>query len=163
MAVKKKVTKKRPVGRPTKISKEITEKIVNAILIGAYIETAAAHAGLNKDTFYAWLKAGARDRDKGLKNQFVEFSDAIGQAMADCELRDLSVIDSCANGEPEPVYNKEGEKIGERIKKDWRAAAFRLERKFPVKWGKRQSIHVDDKPVQEQETYEQYIERINKE
>ena len=59
MAVKKKVTKKRPVGRPTKISKEITEKIVNAILIGAYIETAAAHAGLNKDTFYAWLKAGA--------------------------------------------------------------------------------------------------------
>ena len=117
------------MARPEKINKALIDKIVSAIRQGAYIETAAAYAGINKDTFYDWLKKGAREkeeRQKALENKEkrlkkyqlqVEFTDSIEKAMAESELFDLSTITQAA---------KNGV---------WQAAAWRLERKFPKRYG----------------------------
>lgn len=123
------------MARPTKLTQELQDKIVDVIRAGNYIETAASFAGLSKNTLYDWMKRGAREREridntgkKMLKKEqpFVEFSDAIEKALAEAEMRDVL-------------------RIGEASKSDWKAAAWRLERKFPQRWGKKfQQIENDD-------------------
>jgi len=50
------------VARPEKLTPEVQQKIVDAIRLGNYIETAAAYAGISKSTLYDWLKKGGRAR-----------------------------------------------------------------------------------------------------
>ena len=120
------MVKKKGRGRPEKISREIIDKIKTAILAGAYVETAAAFAGISKETFYQWLKKGA-----GAKSGiYVDFSDAIKKAMAEAELRDVMVINKASQT-------------------SWQAAAWKLERKYPGRWGQRARLDLttDEKPV----------------
>jgi hypothetical protein len=44
----------------TKLTPELQEKILLHLRVGAYVETAAACARIHKDTFYEWMKKGAR-------------------------------------------------------------------------------------------------------
>ena len=120
----KKKTKKR--GRPEKINAEIIEKIRTSILAGAYIETAAAFAGISRDTFYEWLKKGSA-AESGI---YADFSDTIKKAMAEAELRDVLVINRAAAT-------------------SWQAAAWKLERKYPSRWGQRAKLELstEDKPI----------------
>jgi hypothetical protein len=74
-------------------------------------------AGVNKSTLYDWLKQGARAKTGKLK----EFSNAVNQAQGYAEARDVLTIGGAA-------------------KLDWRAAAWRLERKFPDRWGRRDTM-----------------------
>lgn len=104
-------------GRPSKLTPELQERIISAIRAGNYMETAAAYAGISKDTLYRWLKQGARAKSGPYKR----FSDAIAQAMAQSEVRDVAVIHKAAETE-------------------WTAAAWRLERKYPERWGRRQKV-----------------------
>ena len=53
---KKKISKKQ--GRPTKLTPELREEIVELLKAGNYIKTACAVVGINKTTFYQWLKKG---------------------------------------------------------------------------------------------------------
>jgi len=117
------------VARPTKIiNKEIVAKIVKAIRAGNYIETAAAYAGISKNTLYDWLRRGEREKQRLATNPrskmrkseapFVEFSDAVERALAEAEVRDVTIIAKAAETQ-------------------WQAAAWRLERKFPDRWGRR--------------------------
>ena len=107
-------------GRPTgsnKLTPELQQKIVDAIRMGNYIETAAAFSGISKDTLYRWLRQG-REAKRG---KFRNFSDAVEKALAESEMRDVAVIATAA-------------------KENWQAAAWRLERKFPERWGRRQKV-----------------------
>lgn len=52
------------IGRPSKLTIEVQEKICTAIQLGGYIETAAAFGGVDKDTLYDWLKRGQREIDR---------------------------------------------------------------------------------------------------
>lgn len=119
-------------GRPSKVSPEITKKICEAIRAGNYIETAAAYAGIDKATLYRWMKRGAREiervktSEKKLKirkieEPFVDFCNAVEKALAEGEVRDLVIISNAATT-------------------DWRAAAWKLERKFPDKWGRKERL-----------------------
>lgn len=103
-------------GRPEKLTPEVQQKIVDAIRMGAYIETAAAYAGINKSTLYDWMKRGARAKS----GKYKEFSNAIEKALAESEMRDLAVIAKASQ-------------------ENWQAAAWRLERKFPDRWGRRKA------------------------
>src|SRR5690625_7108873 len=51
-------------GRPTKLTPEVHDTIVDALRAGNYIETAAALAGVSKVSLYAWLKIGNNPRLK---------------------------------------------------------------------------------------------------
>ena len=72
-------------GRPTKLTKELTEEVAKYLRAGNYIETTAALVGINRDSIYEWLKRGAAEQERLIKNPrarlrkreeiFVEFSD----------------------------------------------------------------------------------------
>lgn len=105
-------------GRPTKLTPEVQEKIISVIRKGNYIETAAAYAGISKQTLYNWLKQGAR-QPNGVYGRFVQ---AVEQALAESEMADLARIEQAA------------------MDGHWQASAWRLERRFPKRWG-RQDYH----------------------
>ena len=121
-------------GRPSKINEERAAKIIRAVRAGNYIETAAALAGINKSTLYAWMKRGAAEMDrlesdpkaKPRKSElpFLDFSNAINIALAEAENRDIEAINAA-------------------IHDDWRAAAWRLERKFPDRWGRKDRLQAE--------------------
>jgi hypothetical protein len=99
---------------PYKLTPEVHDRIVAAVRAGNYIETAAAFAGISKETLYQWLKSGAR-ADSGPLREFV---DAVHQALAAAEVRDITLI-------------------GKAAEKNWQAAAWRRERMAPQRWGMR--------------------------
>lgn len=106
--------KKNKGGRPTKLTEEVETKIVAAIRGGNYIETAAAFAGIDKVTFYDWMKQGAA----GKSPEMVKFSNSVKKALAESEVIPLS-------------------RISEAGKSSWQAEAWRLERRFPERWAKK--------------------------
>lgn len=115
------------IGRPPKIhDAAVVKKFLGAIRTGNYIETAAAFAGLTKSTVYEWMKAGAREnqrRENGEEpdpamDAKAEFSNAVEKALAEAEVRDVLLI-------------------GKAAEREWQAAAWRLERKFPARYGRK--------------------------
>jgi transposase len=111
---------KNPGGRPTKLTKELQAKIVQAIEAGNYIETAAAYAGVDKVSLYAWMKKGHHEPENGLHREFLN---AVQKALAAAEVRDVTLLAAAAE-------------------ESWQAAAWRLERKFPDRWGRRDTVTV---------------------
>lgn len=112
-----------------KLTQTVLSKVVNAIKVGAYIETAAAFAGISKSTLYDWLRKGANNPG----TPYATFAECVAQAMAASEVRDLAIITLAA-------------------KKAWQAAAWKLERKHPQKYGRRQVIQLgrgDEQPTDE--------------
>jgi hypothetical protein len=125
------------MGRPSKLTAKLQEQIVMTLRMGNYIETAAAFAGINKVTLYAWLKRGRKEIDRVgdgergkrvTKNEqiYVDFTNAVEVAMAEAELRDVQIL-----------YNAG--------KSDWKSSAWRLERKYPKKWGRSESHEITGK------------------
>lgn len=119
------------MARPTKLNFDTHNKIITAIRAGNYIETAAAYAGVNKSTLYEWLKRGEREKQRVAENSrygirkseepYVEFSNAVEKALAEAEIRDVAIIAKAAQ-------------------EQWQAAAWRLERKFPDRWGRKDKV-----------------------
>jgi len=127
-------------GRPTDLTPELQEKIVQAIKAGNYIETASAYAGINKTTLYDWLKRGSKETD-GI---YVEFSNAVEKALADAEVRDVAIIAKAAD-----TY--------------WQASAWRLERKFPKRWGRKDRLEhtgKDGEPIQTTQVSQKDIKKM---
>ena len=126
---RKKKAPRRKMGRPGILTDELRETIATAVRGGNYIEVAAGYAGINKDTLFDWLRRGAREkrrvdnsddhrvRIRTSEQRYVEFSDTMLKAEAEAEMRDVLLI-------------------GEAAKTQWQAAAWRLERKKPKKWGR---------------------------
>lgn len=102
-------------GRPTKLTHDVAKRIVALVDQGNYLETAAAAVGINKTTIHDWMRRGARES----KGQFREFSHLVETALARAEVADLK-------------------RIGAASRDQWQAAAWRLERKFPHRWGRRE-------------------------
>jgi len=115
-------------GKPTIFTPEISAKIVQALRVGNYIETAAAWAGIGRQTLFDWLRRG-RGESSGMYHDFVKDCE---EALAASEVRDLGLIAQAAPSQ-------------------WQAAAWRLERRYPDKWGRRERFAVTDgegNPVQ---------------
>jgi hypothetical protein len=102
-------------GRPTKLNAERQSKVCDAIRAGVPPETAAACAGIDESTFYRWLARGRRLEAEAL---YAKFAEAVKLALAEWETRDIM-------------------RIGEAAATDWRAAAWRLERRLPQRYGRR--------------------------
>ena len=147
------------MARPKKINERRIEEIAKLIRAGNFIEVAAQYAGIHKDTFYEWMKRGAHEKDRLEKPYqrpreeealYVKFSDAIKEAIAEAEIRDVNAITMAAQAG------------------NWTAAAWRLERKFPKRWG-RKPLEVsgpDGGPIQhehteaQEESREEQFERL---
>ena len=120
---------KRPNGRPPEINDAVVHKIVTAIRAGNYMETAATFAGIAKPTLYYWLKKGNKEKS----GVYRDFLNSVNKALAEAEMRDVLNIDKAAG-------------TGQ-----WQASAWRLERKFPDRWGRKDRVEhtgKDGQPIQ---------------
>ena len=135
------------MSRPSKLTQKVFDAIVGFLKAGAYVETAVAAADVHKDTFYDWLRTAAQDFEAGRDTIHVRFSDAVKSAQATSEVRDLAIIGRAATGHtavavcPECDEKARCTQCGKYIQittnSQWTAAAWRLERKFPKKYGRR--------------------------
>ena len=99
------------MGRPSKLTPELQDRIVRAIRAGNYASTAVKAAGIAESTFYRWLSS--------VENDYQEFQEAVQKAEAEAEQRNVAIIESAAP-------------------KNWQAAAWWLERKFFDRWGRKE-------------------------
>jgi transposase len=103
------------MGRRTKLTPEVHNLIVEAIRVGNYVETSAQAAGITKQTLYRWLEQAEDDNADQI---YRDFRDALESARAEAEKMDLEIITRAAH---------DG---------SWQAAAWKLERKHPNRWGR---------------------------
>lgn len=108
------------MARRCKLTPEVQERICHAIRIGAYHEHAALAAGVSYETFRRWMAQGER----ASSGQFRVFCVAVKKAEAAAAVGWLARIEQAAN---------DGQ---------WQAAAWKLERRFPDKWGRNDRVAV---------------------
>lgn len=89
------------MGRKSKYTPDVVQRLTLAIGLGATYELACHYAGIHPDTFYTWMKAKP------------DFSDAIKQAEGQAVTKWLAKIEQAAS---------DG---------NWQAAAWKLERRYP--------------------------------
>lgn len=84
------------------------------------------------------------------EQMFVDLQQAVAKAMAVSEINDLTIIGEVAKGghviESRTRVNDDGEQttLERKTKPDWQAAAWRLERRNPNRWGRqRLDVHMD--------------------
>jgi hypothetical protein len=121
------------VGRPTKLTPELTERVCRYLRAGAFIESAALGCGITRQTFYLWMRTGNAARDDRLahsqrgvgilmltpdEERCVEFLEAMEEALSVAENR-------CVCG------------IVEAGERDWRAWAWRADRRTRLPHGYR--------------------------
>lgn len=106
----------------SKFTEERRRIIVEALEKGHYLTVAAALAKVDTDTIYLWLKRG-RAASSG---RYYEFARAVEEAMAVAEDVSVAIIDGAAGD-------------------DWRAAAWKMERRHPDRWGKKERHEVTGK------------------
>jgi hypothetical protein len=103
------------MGRLPSLTPEIQERICGAIRIGATYRCSAKYAGINRATFFVWMKKG-RTQKRGL---YRDFHSAVRKANAEAEVAAVRAIwQAGQNG-------------------DWKAAAWWLERRNPQRWALR--------------------------
>jgi hypothetical protein len=109
------------MARPTKLTPEVEERLVHAISEGATYKDACACAGISFQTFLNWKKraqraveqVGERDGEpEETADQFVEFFDHVKRAKGEAAVGWLAMI-------------------GKAARRDWKAAAWMLERRYP--------------------------------
>lgn len=123
-----------PGGRPTKFTPERVERFLTAIKAGHYRNTACDYAGISFQTLRNWIKIA---EGPDAPPEYLEFLDSLKKAEADAEVFDLALIRRAATGEKDETT---GEYL---VKPQWQAAAWRLERKNPEKWGRRDATKVE--------------------
>ena len=94
------------MARRSKLTPEVQQRICDAIVIGATYEHAAAYGGVAYETFNNWRHAN------------VQFSEALKAAEARAVVGWLAKIEKAAS---------EG---------TWQAAAWKLERRYPDRYGR---------------------------
>ena len=115
-------------------SKVIVTSICKVLSMGAYKREAARHAGISVVALETWITKGAAERrhiatggkPRRRASAYLEFLLLVEKAMADSQLADLALITQAAQ------------------KGSWQAAAWKLERRNPAKWG-RQRIEAEIK------------------
>jgi transposase len=103
------------VGRPSKLTAELTDEFVRMLRAGNYIGVACHAVRINRTTFSAWIRRGASGRPED--EAFREFRERVEQARAEGEVRNVAQIARAAS-------------------ESWQAAAWLLERQYPERWGR---------------------------
>lgn len=109
-----------------KFDAAIGNELIQFIKVGSFAETAAAAAGISKQTFYNWLR---RSKDKDASHPLRAWGKEVRKAFAHSEVFCLTVISQAA---------KDG---------TWQAAAWLNERRFPERYARKEKVeHSGDVP-----------------
>jgi transposase len=122
-------------GNLHKFTEETTKKLLLSIRTGNYVEVACAAAGISRPTLLRWLRWSKRKKlpeaAEPLRERLKEFAADYHRAEAEAEEDDVMRLRLAG-------------------RRDWRAIAFRLERKHPERWGRKDRVeHVGEggKPI----------------
>jgi hypothetical protein len=107
-------------GRRPKLTPALQERLIDALVAGNYIETACVYSGLGISTYYKWIE---QSNKPNARKDLIEFREAVERARAEAEVRNVSAINKIA-------------------KTNYQAAAWWLERSFPKRWGRQQSVEL---------------------
>lgn len=107
-------------GRPSKLTEEVKNRLLDALRMGNYYEAACAYAGVSYSTLRGWIVKG----EKAKSGKYLKFLEAVRQAEAEAEAR---IVLQWQKAMPE----------------DWRAAQAFLERRYPERWGKKETHVVE--------------------
>ena len=102
------------MGRPSKLTPEVTKRLTEAIRAGNYYEAACGYAGIGYSTFRAWMVKG----EKAKSGKYREFVEAITRAEYEAEVRMVA------------LWQK-------HMPEDYRAIRDFLERRYPDRWGRK--------------------------
>lgn len=108
------------MARPPKYTPDVVKKLTDAIRAGSTIRLACAYAGITEQTLSRWRRSKSG------------FSDALTRAEGDAAVKWLAIIDKAALGD---ATNPP----------DWRAAAWKLERRFPQEYGRNQVLDIEQR------------------
>lgn len=132
-----------------------------------YVETVADYVGVSRITLRGWLRLGKAEADRLAKNKrakprasekvYLEFFYLVRKCLAEGQIYDSGVIKKAEEDHYDydetttEKLNDEGkvvERKTRRVKKllrrgDWQAAAWRLERRFPDQWGRKDKMELD--------------------
>jgi hypothetical protein len=106
------------IGRPTSLTPEVQTAIVEALRAGNYRSTAAAAAGVHRNSLINWEKWG----EEG-KAPYAEFLCAMQKAEAEAEMTLLAELRAAQPGTP----GVSGADV-------WTTKAWILERRFSSRW-----------------------------
>lgn len=135
----KKTTKKaaprvKPTGRPSLLTPQLQERLIDALKTGCYVEDAASYVGISRATVFAWMDRGLKERNRlqafpdaepdEKETPYLNFLDAVETARAAAQLRAVAQIQKAA---------ADG---------TWQAAAWYLERSAPKKWGRKEHTEI---------------------
>jgi len=95
-----------------KLSVEACKRILDAFEMGASFDVAGRFAGISARTLHQWNAQGKADIAAGLDTEYAQLANAIEIARGEAGMKYLRNIENA-------------------IPKDWRAAAYKLERMFP--------------------------------
>lgn len=110
------------MGRPTKLTPEVQEKIVSLVRAGNYPEVAAQAAGIAGRTYYEWMAKGDEGRDP-----YAQFQQAVKEAQAAAESHAVTIIRKAA------------------MDGSWQAAAWFLERSKAERWRRKENVELTGK------------------
>lgn len=111
----------------TMYTHQLAERIIGFIRAGGYVTQAAGAAGISPQTFYNWLRRGARGEEP-----FTFLVEGVEKAKDEAELRFVAIIAKAAETQ-------------------WQAAAWWLERTRPRRFGRRDALDVSvesDTPIE---------------
>lgn len=130
------------LGRPTKLTPDVRDRIVKSVRMGNFIETAAEAAGVHKGTVFRWIQEANEGHPDPSRT---EFRDALMQARAEAEANMVALVFRAAMGgvvikevtrtlrdgtqESETVYSAPDGRVGLEY----------LSRAFPDRWRKQTS------------------------
>ncbi len=106
-----------PRGRPTKYKPDLIERLVSAIKLGAPYTHACNYAGISFETLSQWLK------------KYPELSEELKEAEGAAVFHWLDKIEKAA---------QDG---------NWQAMAWKLERRYPEAFGRKDRIQIDVKQL----------------
>ena len=98
-------------GRPTKLTPERQQQLLEALRAGCFYETACASAGVSYETVRSWMRRGEEDGE----GAYFEFLEAVEEAEAQLELELIGAWTEAA-------------------RTDWRASMEFLARRYPDRW-----------------------------
>lgn len=121
-------TEDRRIGRPTKLNEDIARRLIEAFAKGASKAGACRYAGISHDSLDRWIDAGraelaaieSRPEGEYPCSDAAALVMAIDRALGEFEVRHLGNIEFAAQSP-----------------KNWRAAAFLIERRLYKDWGRR--------------------------
>ena len=114
---------KAKLGRPSQLTPKLKKDFLDAIAAGSHYEPACAYVGISYTTFRQWMQRGQGTHSRKSSAEYVDFVEAVHLAEAKGEISAIAAIRGAT-------------------KKDWRAAAWMLERRHPDRWSVTQKIQL---------------------